>query len=409
MSSDDLGPDDESILGDRRGGRTARGPNWRGSLRQRVAVARGLPQVVMKITGHYKGARSVLGRALYVAREGEGVLRTGTGEEVVGRAEVEDLVSGWAADFGTRANGRDATGFTLSLPPQLVQTEDDRKRALEATVAFLDGEFGGRFEYFFAAHDDTDHYHVHVIVKRRGLNGERLSTNRADLMRWRERFAEAAQRLGFEVDASPRYARGKSRSSSPFGVEQMRRRGESPEVDRGQGPGRRLSEASRRRAAEVNAAERQAYASAAIEAAREARGFVEAAGRSAGLELAGVLALYAARMGGPESGEKRPGWAQARPLVVAVYKILREESERLYGAELGNVARVRDELGNELERGRGDEQGDQKAAALAEARRLAAEIRDPGQRRRAEALIERLEGEVERGSGSGERDEEIER
>jgi len=458
MSSEDLEPDDEGLLGRNRGGRKAggggggsgrssgrtsgriggraagssarstpsaasprqarprratggggatRARHWTGTLRQRVAVARGSPQVVVKVYGHYQGAKRVLKHLLYMAREGEEKLHMGGGEEVVGRGEIEDLVAGWAAEFTTRTNGRDVTAMELSLPPQLVRTEEDRERALAASVAFLEREFGDRFEYAFAAHNDTDHYHVHVLVKRRGAGGELLATNKPDLARWRQGFAEAARERGFEVDASPRYARGKTRASASPEVEQMRRRGAEPEVDRRRRERSGPSDEVRQRAKEVNASERLAYARSALEVARESRGFVSAADRAGGLEMAGVLALYSARMDSPQEGdERRPGWAQARPLVVDVYKIMREESERLYGAELRRVSGVRNELAGELERSDRGAPEDQRAAMLEEARRLATAIADPERRRRAVELLERLDVERGRARGGPTRDPE---
>ena len=378
------------LLEDERRGRKAPERSWKGTLRQRVQVARGLPQVVVRITGHYQGHANVRARMLYVARNGEEFLRCEGGEEVVGRGEIEDLAGAWAADFSARKNARDATGFTVSLPPDLVRTPEERQRAEAAVAAFLEREMGGRFEYVFAAHTDRDHHHVHVIVKRRGRDGERLRTDPADLARWRGVFAEAAREQGFDVDASPRYARGKGRQFGSMAVDRIRTRGAEPEVDRGRRE-RGDAPVASERAVEVNAEERREFARVARETAEEASRIVASRERARGLELAGLLGVFAARMSGPEGApEERPGWAEARVDVLATFLILRRESERLYGAEVAGVGRVGKQLAGAIERG---ERVDEREV-LTLAREAAEGIEDPDRRRRATRTAERLADRV---------------
>ena len=198
------GKPDESAGGLRFGDSAERG-YWEGSISDRLKVARGLPQAVIKITSHSHGKSAVHRRLDYISREGELMIETETGERLQGKDETKQLLNDWAEDFGARKNGRDASCVVLSFPEGV-----DHGTAYKIAQEFLAEQYGDNYRYAFAAHADTDHYHVHAVVKTVGLDGCALPTYKADLREWRINMAEKAKEHGLALDASPRFARGVS-------------------------------------------------------------------------------------------------------------------------------------------------------------------------------------------------------
>jgi type IV secretory pathway VirD2 relaxase len=91
----------------------------------------------------------------------------------------------------------------LSMPK-----DTDRLGVHNAVRDFAREEFGGKYAYVFASHDDTDHPHAHLIVKTQGRGGKRLNPRKADLQRWRRTFAEKLREHGIEANATTRRTRG---------------------------------------------------------------------------------------------------------------------------------------------------------------------------------------------------------
>ena len=334
-----------------------KGAGWSGSLKQRARAARGLPQVVVKITSYNTGVKNAGRRMEYAARENEDRLETERGEIVEGKEEIRALAEEWGADFGTRKRSRDTMALIVSMP-----AETDKTAAHKAARAFLAETFGENHRYVFAGHDDTKHYHVHVVVKMRGENGRQLRTDRAVLQGWRESFAEAAKEQGIELDASPRYARGKGRKAPPRPVYQLRARGEVPEVDRAAAAdavdaarqGRVTATDFERRQAATNGRERVEYARQAAAVAAAAGGIEEEAKRVRAMETAGRLADFARSMAVPASrrqtlidridkrvGEPRPvpGRQEAEPYLTATAERLDRLREQVAEPALARRAR----------------------------------------------------------------------
>tara|TARA_R110002126_G_scaffold237370_1_gene380890 strand:+ start:364 stop:1566 length:1203 start_codon:yes stop_codon:yes gene_type:complete len=198
------GKPDESAGGFRFGDSAERG-YWKGSISDRLKVARGLPQAVIKITSHSHGKSAVHRRLDYISREGELMIETETGERLLGKDETKQLLNEWSEDFGRRKGGRDASCIVLSFPEGV-----DHGTAYKIAQEFLAEQYGDNYRYAFAAHADTEHYHVHAVVKTVGLDGRALPTYKADLREWRINMAEKAREHGLALDASPRFARGVS-------------------------------------------------------------------------------------------------------------------------------------------------------------------------------------------------------
>jgi hypothetical protein len=182
---------------------------WQGGISDRLRVARKTPQAVIKITSHNKGKRAVKRRLDYISREGELMIETETGERLQGKEEINALLEEWAEDFSSRANGRDSTSIVLSFPKGT-----DTQKAYVIAQEFLQDQYGHNWRYAFAGHKDTDHYHVHAVIKAVGMNGRALPVKKANLREWREHMAEKARENGLELDASPRFARGLSDKAS---------------------------------------------------------------------------------------------------------------------------------------------------------------------------------------------------
>ncbi len=311
----------------KRGGRA-----WRGGLADRLRVARKLPQAVVKISSHNSGKPQVRARLHYVSREGALAIETDEGITLDGLEEVDRLVDDWAADFGSRVNSRDTMSLVISLP-----AGTDADKAIDAAREFFTETFAENHEYAFAGHDDTDNFHIHLVVKARGRDGKPMRATRRDPQLWRQAFAEKAREQGIELDASPRWARGRGRRTPPTAVFEIRRRGETPQVDkeaakeavaRARDPKDRPSE-SERAIRSINTRERVAFAKEAAAVAKEAKWIEDDGRRLAALEIASELASFAEGMPVPQSrmdtmkAALKPGTGRASPDLGEVRKLVK--------------------------------------------------------------------------------------
>ena len=285
------------------------GRAWKGSPAQRLRVSREAPQAVLKITSHSRGLKDVRNRLRYISRQGELPLETEDGCVLEGAEEVDELAAHWAADFsnrkGTVRKARDAMNLVVSLP-----AGTDREKALEAAREFFAEAFAGNHEYAFAAHDDTDHFHIHLVVKLRGRDGKQMRASRKDPDLWRQKFAAKAREKGLDLDASPRWARGKGRrSSTPVPIHELRRRGEIPQRDtaaaeealhRARDADDRPSEHEAAMQA-INHFERLEYARQAVQVTDQACRLRNDGERLKALRMASDLALWAEQMPQPLS------------------------------------------------------------------------------------------------------------
>lgn len=189
-------------------GRVRRKANNTRDLKSKAArVAKGSPEVMVKITGFGKGAQHVKSHLDYISRNAKVELETDRGEILATKEDIKDLFKSWSAEFDDskrRKNQRDTMHMVLSMPEGTPQ-EAVRKGAR----AFAQEAFGKNHEYVFALHTDEPHPHVHITVKMQGHDGKRLNPRKADLQRWREAFAEKMRDEGIEAEATPRAVRGK--------------------------------------------------------------------------------------------------------------------------------------------------------------------------------------------------------
>lgn len=202
-------------------------PGRSAMLRAQIArTVRRVPEVMVKITnrrGGQNGMGAIRVHLDYISRHGQVDLEDQDGNLVSGRPEVQDLVQMWRhAGRGIEETSarREAFNVMLSMPPGT-----DRAVVKDAARAFAREEFGEQRDYVFAAHDDEAHPHVHLVVRARGHDGRRLNPRKADLQRWRERFAQELRECGVEANATPRRTRGVTQQYEPQTVRHMRARG----------------------------------------------------------------------------------------------------------------------------------------------------------------------------------------
>lgn len=102
-------------------------------------------------------------------------------------------------NVGQHKTKRLTMNFVLSL------SEGTPKPQFEAaTRDFLASHFGKQ-PYIYTFHDDTDHYHAHVVAGLRNYDGERIITDKSQLLAWRQGFADALRQQGLEAEATTRF------------------------------------------------------------------------------------------------------------------------------------------------------------------------------------------------------------
>jgi type IV secretory pathway VirD2 relaxase len=200
----------EAALDDALQGAVKRKGNNTKHLRSKAGrVAKGVPEVMVKIKSFGKGALSVKRHLQYISRNGEVELETDRGEILKGREEVNDFFKSWKEEMnngGVYTNRRDTMHMILSMPED-TPPEGVRLAARE----FAKKTFAGNHEYVFALHTDEPHPHVHITVKMLGFDGKRLHIDRDKPQEYRETFADALRDEGIEAEATPRSARGVQR------------------------------------------------------------------------------------------------------------------------------------------------------------------------------------------------------
>ncbi len=194
------------------------------AIRERLArTARGVPEVMVKITSSCKGIRQI-GRHLdYISRKGQIDLEDQDGLTLRGKDRIRELKDDWRTGgpepIADTSDRRDTLNIVFSMP-----AHTDEVAMKRAVRAFAAGEFSGH-QYVFAYHtqatdpdpDPPAHPHVHLAVKTLGWRGHRLNPRKADLQRWRGAFAAQLREHGIEANATSRLARlkldrGESRS-----------------------------------------------------------------------------------------------------------------------------------------------------------------------------------------------------
>ena len=196
------------------------GPRASAPVCPSMAARRGprAPEVMIKVSG---GARTLHGvnRSLsYFARNGKLAMEGDSLEPLTGKGFQHDLVLDWDLDLKVLARQSSREIRVARRPPRLVYNVifsmppgTDPQKVLRAVKKFIGTEFGSKHRYAMVLHTDERHPHVHLVLKARSEEGERLHIKKATLRHWREKFAENLQELGVAANAAERAARGEPR------------------------------------------------------------------------------------------------------------------------------------------------------------------------------------------------------
>jgi hypothetical protein len=160
---------------------------------------------MVKITGGGRGMSSIRESMDYVSKDGEREVETDTGAVLSGAADLRALKKQWkfsVSQIPEKSHRREAYNVIMSMPKG---TEAAVVKAAARAVARE--EFKGH-QYMMVLHEHQRNPHVHVLVRAEGDSGRRLNPRKADLHRWRERFAAELRTYGVEAAATRQAARG---------------------------------------------------------------------------------------------------------------------------------------------------------------------------------------------------------
>jgi len=197
-------------------------------------TVRGVPEVMVKVSGGGKSFEAVRAHFAYIDRHGKLEVYTDEGEKLQGQAVAQYLVDDWHLDAGKG-----------QYRPQPKAGEDDRRpkqvhnivfsmpagtppaKLLSAAQKFAREKFALRHRYAMVLHTDQEHPHVHLVVKAVSEEGERLYVRKATLRQWREDFAAYLRELGVAANATPIQLRGKPKAQRHDGIYRALKRGQS--------------------------------------------------------------------------------------------------------------------------------------------------------------------------------------
>ena len=171
-------------------------------------LVRRAPQVMVKVTGGGRGMRAIAAHFRYISKNGRLEMEDERGERLQGKRDLPGLVDEWrlgGTPIGEEGGRREAFNVMLSMPRGV-----DPGCVLLAARQFARCAFAGH-KYVMVLHDHRANPHVHLSVRAESELGQRLNPRKADLRRWRARFAEDLRGLGVDAEASPRTWRGAPR------------------------------------------------------------------------------------------------------------------------------------------------------------------------------------------------------
>ena len=170
-------------------------------------------QAVVKVVpgGGVTASGRLGGQLSYITRKGTVEMERGdTGELSHGMDGLRDVQDEWAKDWA-RMDAR-VTNYSyhviLSYPK-----DTDREAAKQAARSFgarlTNGDYGDRYKYVMAHHDDTGHPHTHLVISRAGASGKTLQISRYGITTQdlRELQVETARDVGIVLTATSRFSR----------------------------------------------------------------------------------------------------------------------------------------------------------------------------------------------------------
>ncbi|NRF71393.1 relaxase/mobilization nuclease domain-containing protein [Aquincola sp. S2] len=238
------GGDDQLTVKGYLAGRLAARPSAN-AIRQhvRAVVTSGGKQVMVKITGGGRGLSAIKAHMRYISRQGKDIaggrgetleLENERGQQLQGQQAIKNLATDWrlaGSYIHDDSPRKEAFNIILSMPEG---TPPEAVRA--AAREFARETFEGH-KYVFVLHTDTKSPHVHLAVRAERSDGIRLNPRKADLQRWRERFAARLQDQGINALATPARPRAVHRSWQTLWRERDPQRVRVPRSPVRRGPG----------------------------------------------------------------------------------------------------------------------------------------------------------------------------
>ena len=140
-------------------------PNKPAAIRAQITrTTQKTPEVMVKITSKMsagKGMVAIANHLDYISRNGKVQLEDHEGRLLNSRADVKDIQNDWAEDIPEVSKRRETINVIFSMAKGTPAAE-----VKEAVSDYLKQEFGGKHEYVFALHTDTDLSLIHILPQR---------------------------------------------------------------------------------------------------------------------------------------------------------------------------------------------------------------------------------------------------
>jgi hypothetical protein len=158
---------------------------------------------IVKVVGYRHSVKEVAQTVRWIAQIGnpekdELELEKSDGEIIKGKEAIAALIEEWKTDFERGSKNRKNMprhATHIMLIADCEPTEMNYRKLEKATFDLLQREFAWKdYDYVFVVHKDSQHPHVHVVIKNKqremGLDKRRkLQLNPSDLLHLRQQFA----------------------------------------------------------------------------------------------------------------------------------------------------------------------------------------------------------------------------
>lgn len=194
----------------RAGGRGLKSMPFR-QHRQMARAAAGNRAAVFKLIarGGCRTTQQLHGQLEYLLGKADAVLDSRGIYEQEGPLSSEDALSAaerWSQDWHGETRTGQTSHMTMSFP---IGTDTAAVRAISERIC--ERFFEGRYDYIAAVHTDRAHPHTHIVVNRRGFDGDlftlRVGTDYS-YEAFKEAMVEIAAEHGVALEASQRLERG---------------------------------------------------------------------------------------------------------------------------------------------------------------------------------------------------------